>query len=95
MIPPAVSAQNPAERPQLVIRDPIVFTMRQPPIAVPSAIAVWAESTTQNGMWSAFGQIEVAAASRSRPRSRACEATSRPTMMPIVFCASLAPWLSE
>ena len=28
---------------------PIVFTMRQPPVKVPSAIAVWAESTTHSG----------------------------------------------
>ena len=39
-MPPAVSAQNPPNGRSLVIRLPIVFTMRQPPSAVPSAIAV-------------------------------------------------------
>jgi hypothetical protein len=53
VIPPAVSAQNPPNGLSFVIRDPIVFTIRHPPIAVPSAIAIWAESTIQSGTWSA------------------------------------------
>ena len=40
VIPPAVSAQNPPNGRSLVIRVPIVLTIRQPPRAVPSAIAV-------------------------------------------------------
>ena len=28
------------------MREPIVFTMRQPPISVPSPMAAWQESTT-------------------------------------------------
>ena len=39
-IPPAVSAQNPPNGRSLVIRLPIVFTIRQPPSAVPRPIAV-------------------------------------------------------
>ena len=39
-MPPAVSAQNPPNGRSLVIRLPIVFTMRQPPSAVPRPIAV-------------------------------------------------------
>jgi len=35
VIPPAVSAQNPPNGLSFVIRDPIVFTIRHPPIAVP------------------------------------------------------------
>ena len=36
---PAVSAQNPPKGRSLVIPDPIVFTIRQPPSAVPAAMA--------------------------------------------------------
>ena len=39
-MPPAVSAQNPPNGRSLVIRLPIVFTIRQPPSAVPRPIAV-------------------------------------------------------
>src|SRR5436309_2064305 len=46
---PPVSAQNPCMGVSLVIRKPMVRTMRQPPIKVPSAIAAWHASTTQNG----------------------------------------------
>ena len=56
MIPPAVSAQNPPNGRSLVIRVPMVFTMRHPPAAVPSAMAVCAASTIQSGMWSAEGR---------------------------------------
>jgi hypothetical protein len=51
--------------------------MRQPPQSVPSAIAVWQESTTQNG-------------TEKAPPVMPCENSST-AMMPIVFCASLAP----
>ena len=46
---PAVSAQKPPTGRSLVMRIPIVFTMRQPPLIVPRASAAWAASTTQNG----------------------------------------------
>jgi hypothetical protein len=38
-------------RRQPVIFEPMVWTMRQPPISVPSAMAVWQAITTQNGTW--------------------------------------------
>src|SRR5215813_297562 len=47
---PAVSAANPPTGLSLVIRDPIVCTMRQPPVKVPSPIAAWQVSTTHNGI---------------------------------------------
>ena len=47
---PAVSAAKPPTGCSRVIFDPIVWMMRQPPDSVPSAIAAWAASTTQNGM---------------------------------------------
>ena len=46
---PPVSAQNPCIGVSLVIRRPMVRTIRQPPISVPNAIAAWQASTTQNG----------------------------------------------
>src|SRR5674476_975042 len=46
---PPVSAQNPCIGVSLVIRSPMVRTIRQPPIRVPNAIAVWHASTTQKG----------------------------------------------
>jgi len=36
-------------RVSLVMRNPMVRTIRQPPIRVPSAIDAWQASTTQNG----------------------------------------------
>src|SRR5512146_1510021 len=41
--PPPVSAQKPPNGRSLVIRVPIVLTMRQPPAAVPSAMALYAD----------------------------------------------------
>src|SRR6266852_2868848 len=78
---PPVSAQNPCIGVSFVIRRPMVRTIRQPPIRVPSAIAAWHDSTTQNGT------------ENSAPR-RPCENSST-AMMPMVFCASLPPWPSE
>ena len=46
-VAPPVSAQNPPKGRSLVIRVPIVFTIRQPPAAVPSAIAEYAANSTQ------------------------------------------------
>src|SRR5450631_4606636 len=78
---PPVSAQNPCIGVSLVIRRPMVRTIRQPPIRVPSAIAAWHASTTQNGT------------ENSLPR---CPSENSSTaMMPMVFCASLPPWPSE
>jgi len=47
--PPPVSAQKPPKGVSFVMRVPIVYTMRQPPRAVPAAIAEWAASTTHIG----------------------------------------------
>ena len=49
VIAPPVSAQKPRIGVSRVIFDPIVWTMRQPPDSVPSAIAAWQDSTTQSG----------------------------------------------
>ena len=46
----AVSAQKPSMGLNLVIFCPMVFTIRQPPVNVPRAIAACALSTTQRGM---------------------------------------------
>src|SRR5207244_7501471 len=56
VIAPLVSAQKPPNGVSLVIRWPIVRTMRQPPAMVPSPIAACAERITQMGMWSALGR---------------------------------------
>ena len=77
VIAPAVSAQKPPKGCSLVIFVPIVFTIRQPPNSVPNAMAAWQMRITQSGT-SNF--------------SRCPAATSRPVMMPMVFCASLPPW---
>src|ERR1700712_436141 len=78
---PPVSAQNPCIGVSLVIRKPMVRTIRQPPIKVPNPIAAWQASTTQNGT------------ENSAPRCP-CEYSST-AMMPMVFWASLPPWPSE
>ena len=49
VLAPPVSAQKPCIGVSLVIRKPMVRTIRQPPIKVPSAIEAWHASTTQNG----------------------------------------------
>ena len=53
VIAPLVSAQNPPNGRSLVMRWPIVFTMRHPPAMVPRAIAAWAARITHTGMLSA------------------------------------------
>src|ERR1700736_659418 len=78
---PPVSAQKPCIGVSLVIRKPMVRTIRQPPIKVPHAIAAWHASTTQNG-------------TENSVPSMPCEYKST-AMMPMVFCASLPPWPSE
>jgi hypothetical protein len=46
---PPASAQNPCIGVSRVIFEPMVLTMRQPPIRVPSPIAIWQAMTTQYG----------------------------------------------
>src|SRR3954447_701751 len=46
-----VSAQNPLRGFNRVRRDPIVLTMRQPPLSVPRLIAVLAAAMTQGLTW--------------------------------------------
>jgi len=67
-----------------VIRWPMVCTIRQPPEMVPSAIAVWAASTTHSGIGSLSPE-----ACRWRWR------TSRAAITLMVFWASLVPWPSD
>src|SRR5579875_3382803 len=47
----AVSAQKPPTGLSLVMREPMVWTMRQPPESVPRPIAVAATAMTQSGTW--------------------------------------------
>ena len=65
-----------------MIRLPIVLMMRQPPLAVPRAIAVAQNSLTQIGTvkWAAL-RWPVAIRARA--------------ITPIVFWASFVPWASE
>jgi len=44
---PPVSAQKPPTGRSLVMRDPIVATIRQPPNSVPNEIAMYAPNSTQ------------------------------------------------
>lgn len=52
----AVSAAMPPTGCSRVIRDPSVFTIRQPPDRVPKAMAVWAARTTHSGTSAAAGR---------------------------------------
>jgi hypothetical protein len=54
VIAPAVSAQNPPTGFRWVRPMPIVLTMRQPPIAVPNAIAAYDAISTQYGIMEAL-----------------------------------------
>src|SRR5258706_13133062 len=54
---PPVSAQNPENGFNLVIRLPIVRTIRQPPVSVPRPIAAWAERMIQIGRPFMFGRV--------------------------------------
>ena len=71
-----VSAAKPLTGCSFVIRDPIVWMMRQPPNSVPSEMAAYAAISTQNGMWNVSMYPAV---------------SSTPAMIPIVFWASFAP----
>ena len=74
----ADSAAIPPTGCRRVIFDPIVLTIRQPPVSVPSAIATWADSTTHSGT--------------SEPLGRWSDEMSTARITPIVFWASLPPW---
>src|SRR5581483_140426 len=52
VIAPLAEAQKPPTGLSLVMRMPMVLTMRQPPNSVPRPIAAWHTSTTQKGKWS-------------------------------------------
>ncbi|MNT85945.1 hypothetical protein D3C72_2261740 [compost metagenome] len=78
---PPVSAQKPCCGLSRVMREPMVWTIFQPPNRVPSAMAAWQVMTTQKGTWNS---------PPSMPREY-----SRMAMIPMVFCASLPPWPSE
>ena len=51
VIAPPLSAQKPCLGVRRVIFEPMVWTMRQPPIRVPSPMAAWQLITTQKGTW--------------------------------------------
>ena len=74
----ADSAATPPTGWRRVIFEPIVLTIRQPPLNVPRPIAVWAARTTQSGT--------------SDPTGRCPLPMRTARMTPIVFCASLPPW---
>jgi hypothetical protein len=74
---PPLSAQKLCTGVRRVMRVPRVRTMRQPPISVPSPMAAWHVSTSQNGTWNVAPSIPW------ENRSTA--------MIPMVFWASLSP----
>ena len=74
-----VSAANPWTGSSLATRCPIVCMIRQPPTAVPRDSAVAETTITQVG---------------TSLVSMTPAANSASVMMPIVFCASLEPWLN-
>src|SRR5207248_8457372 len=91
---PLVSAQKPPNGVSLVRRWPMVLTIRQPPVTVPNPIAAPHATTTQAGML--LGSVRCSGdAARAPVPNNCCSATNRPTMMPMVFCASLDPCPSE
>ena len=79
MVAADVSAAKPCTGSSLTTRVPIVLMIRHPPAAVPSEIAVAASSLTSIGTTNS--SITPAFSSAS-------------VMTPIVFWASLLPWLS-
>ena len=55
----AAAADYPATPPtgcSFVILEPMVLTIRHPPVSVPSPIATWAESTTHSGTAAPVGR---------------------------------------
>src|SRR5439155_680151 len=91
-IAPLVSAQKAPNGVSLVSRCPIVLTMRQPPDMVPSPMAAPQATMTHAGTTPA--SVRCSAGTGKSVRTR-CSATSNPTMIPIVFWASLEPWPKE
>ena len=77
---PAVSAAKPCGVSTSLIRRPIVWMIRHPPIAVPAAIASPAATITHSGGAEPVG---------SRPT-----VISVRVITPMVFCASLVPCAS-
>src|SRR6185369_10770355 len=74
---PLAEAQKPPTGRSLVMRMPMVRTMRHPPSKVPSAMAAWQASTTHSGR-------------ESVPEDRSAAINSI-QIMPMVFWASLLP----
>ena len=62
----------------------MVFTIRQPPESVPSAMAAWAIRITQNGTGRWFGSTDAPKYPMEKRSG---------TMIPMVFWASFVPWL--
>src|SRR5271157_3258257 len=74
----AVSMENPWTGSSLVILNPSVFTILHPPKKVPKAIDVAASTATSVGTWNDGSQLTE---------------TRSAVITPIVFWASLVPWL--
>ena len=95
VIPPAGLGAEAAERPEL--GDPGAHRLHDPPAAERGAQArsrCRRPSRPRAGSCRRWAGRD-GAASRSASTNSAWVETSRPTMMPIVFCASLAPWLER
>src|SRR3954453_6251570 len=75
-----VSAAKPWTGSSFTTRWPIVLMIRQPPAAVPNEIAVAARTMTHSGIVALDGSSPAA--------------TRANVMIPIVFWASLLPWLN-
>ena len=78
--------------------EPIVFTIRHPPNIVPSAIATWQMRMIHHATVCVVaedveGVEPVLSGSGCVQCFSARRRSSSMTMMPIVFCASLPPWL--
>ncbi len=85
-----VSAQKPENGFSFVMRLPIVRTIRQPPVSVPRPIAACAERMIHQGIVFMSGRCMKWRCEPGSSKS-ARFATSRPPMIPIVFCASFVP----
>ena len=89
-----VSAAKPCTGCIFTILWPMVRMMRYPPAAVPAAIVAAHSSTTQNGMsLNSVTRRKLAHSGRSLKAPVVVPVKSASVMMPIVFWASLEPWL--